>query len=66
LDSNNPLYSEEQEFIEHPDDLLSIINQEDDAMHRLLLSQPRLMELMFGKKVSNSLFISTICEEILT
>ncbi|KAF8242676.1 hypothetical protein K440DRAFT_664610, partial [Wilcoxina mikolae CBS 423.85] len=46
LDFYNPLYSEEQDFIEHRGDLLSIINLEDDATHRLLLSQPKLMELM--------------------
>ncbi|KAF8533560.1 hypothetical protein BDD12DRAFT_864582 [Trichophaea hybrida] len=49
LDYYNPLYSEEQDFIEYRDDLLSIINLEDDATHRLLLSHPKLMERMFGK-----------------
>ncbi|KAA8893382.1 hypothetical protein FN846DRAFT_979258 [Sphaerosporella brunnea] len=49
----NPLYIEEQAFIQHHRDLLSITNEEQDAAHRLLLSHPNLMCRIFGKKVSN-------------
>ncbi|KAF8245431.1 hypothetical protein K440DRAFT_646219 [Wilcoxina mikolae CBS 423.85] len=54
IDCYNPLYIEEQNFIEHPHDLLSMVIEEEDAAHRLLLSHPNFMSRIFGKKNKTS------------
>jgi hypothetical protein len=51
IDCYNPLYTQEQKFIEHPHDLLSMVSDKEDAAHRFLLSHPNLMSLIFRKKV---------------